>query len=589
VSVKGPIVLGSPAARSAPAHAGVATIFNADVVIISVLALLALASWLPRMQGPIDFRWDGATYYILGTALAEGKGYRLLNEPGEIEAVQYPPLLPAIIALHQLALGTNDPVIVGRYLRLSFFLMYLAFIFYSYVLVRQFLPPLYAFGAALTVLLNVFTNFLSDLCFAEIPFGLTITLFVLVNRKPGRLYAVLAGALAIAAYLLRTIGLAVLAAWTCEPLFFGQYRKAAVRALFSVVPVLAWHGYLYSVESSLSYTHPAYAYQRAEYMFYNVTYSRNVSLRDPFAPELGKLSLEELAGRFIENLAKMPVSLGETVSAKFDYCRIHIRRIIQPIQAFPGVWRLVYAAYPVLFLLGVLIVTGMILLIRDGEVLIPVCALFVLAALCLIPWPVQWQRYWAPVVPLLALALFRAFLAVNHWFRSDSWSVKTLRGSVAALLSLAVLLQVLTLYMAYVEEMGRWEYRDEDGHIVTSRLFYYQKLGYRELDVGLDWLMTQARSGDIVAASMPHYVYVRTGLKSVMPPFERNLNRMQDLLDSVPVTYVVVDASPINFTRDYTLPLLKTFPQQWSLVHTVPGVTEDGQRGMLEIYRRLGR
>ena len=40
-------------------------------------------------------------YYVLGTALAEGKGYRLLNEPGDIEANQYPPLLALVIAFHQ--------------------------------------------------------------------------------------------------------------------------------------------------------------------------------------------------------------------------------------------------------------------------------------------------------------------------------------------------------------------------------------------------------------------------------------------------------------------------------------------------------
>ena len=77
-----------------------------------ILALLALtvATWVPRFRGPIDLRWDGATYYVLGTALAEGKGYRLLNEPGDIEAVQYPPLLPALVAAHQWVLGTSDPI-----------------------------------------------------------------------------------------------------------------------------------------------------------------------------------------------------------------------------------------------------------------------------------------------------------------------------------------------------------------------------------------------------------------------------------------------------------------------------------------------
>ncbi len=53
-------------------------------ILYAILGLLVVALWLPRMQGPIDFRWDGGVYYVLGTSLAEGKGYRLLNEPGEI-------------------------------------------------------------------------------------------------------------------------------------------------------------------------------------------------------------------------------------------------------------------------------------------------------------------------------------------------------------------------------------------------------------------------------------------------------------------------------------------------------------------------
>ena len=78
------------------------------------LAALVVTTWLPRMNGPLDLRWDGGVYYVLGTALAEGRGYRLLNEPGEIEATQYPPLFPVFIAAHQVIAGTADPTQVGR-------------------------------------------------------------------------------------------------------------------------------------------------------------------------------------------------------------------------------------------------------------------------------------------------------------------------------------------------------------------------------------------------------------------------------------------------------------------------------------------
>jgi hypothetical protein len=60
-----------------------------------LLVLLATAAhWLPRLSGPLDLRYDAGVYYILGTSLAHGDGYRLLNEPGEIQGIQYPPLLP---------------------------------------------------------------------------------------------------------------------------------------------------------------------------------------------------------------------------------------------------------------------------------------------------------------------------------------------------------------------------------------------------------------------------------------------------------------------------------------------------------------
>src|SRR5262245_2978574 len=67
---------------------------SGDIVIVSGLAVLVVASWVRRARGPLDLRWDAGVYYVLGTALAEGKGYRLLNEPGEIAAIQYPPFLP---------------------------------------------------------------------------------------------------------------------------------------------------------------------------------------------------------------------------------------------------------------------------------------------------------------------------------------------------------------------------------------------------------------------------------------------------------------------------------------------------------------
>jgi hypothetical protein len=35
----------------------------------AMLGLLVVALWVPRLQGPIDLRWDGGVYYVLGTSI----------------------------------------------------------------------------------------------------------------------------------------------------------------------------------------------------------------------------------------------------------------------------------------------------------------------------------------------------------------------------------------------------------------------------------------------------------------------------------------------------------------------------------------
>src|SRR3954454_10928482 len=95
-----------------------------DFAIGALLCILAAMAWLPRASGPIDLRWDGGAYYLLGTSITHGQGYRLLNEPGSPNTTLHPPLLPMFVAVHQLLLGTTDPLVVGRALRASACLLF---------------------------------------------------------------------------------------------------------------------------------------------------------------------------------------------------------------------------------------------------------------------------------------------------------------------------------------------------------------------------------------------------------------------------------------------------------------------------------
>ena len=150
-----------------------------ELRLAALIVLIAAALWAPRLRGPLDLRYDAGVYYILGRSLAEGHGYRLLNEPGAIEAIQYPPVLPAVAALHQLVLGTSDPVVVGHALRLTMALLFLGYAFASFALARRYLSPGFAFAAALLAILNAQVIFLSNYFSADLPYT-AVSLFFFV-------------------------------------------------------------------------------------------------------------------------------------------------------------------------------------------------------------------------------------------------------------------------------------------------------------------------------------------------------------------------------------------------------------------------
>jgi hypothetical protein len=567
--------------------------FRTDTVLSLVLLVLVMVIWLPRFSGPIDLRWDAGVYYVLGTSLAEGKGYRLLNEPGEIEAVQYPPLLPLIVAAHQRVLGTSDPIIVGHWLKLSFFLVFNAYIFTIYVMLRNYLPWKYAFLATFVSLFNLHTNFMSDLCSPEILYGFATTSFVLLYDRSNsrRLYSILAALSVIISYVLRTLGIALLTACIAESFLKGEFKKAAVRLTLALIPILCWQSYISFVEARKGYNNPIYEYQRADYLFYNVSYAKNMWLKDPFSPELGHASFEDMTYRFLQNLTRIPANLGGTISAPKRFWVAQWVWLKERLALhLPTLW----PAYFAPIFLGCLILGGIGLQLASRQWIIPLYILIYLAGICLTPWPEQFQRYMAPLTPFLALSLFKFLLAV----KDQSYKLLLVRRKVAGLVFLSSIVplmliqQSLALFLLYTKLHQKVVYDDQDGKKVEYRLFFYSG-PYQALDVGLDWLKKQAKPGDVVAATMPQWVYLRTGLKTVMPPFEANPVRAQNLLDSVPVRYVILDELEVegNFTGKYASPLMQNSPEGWKRVYAVSVVTETGGRepeGRLEIYQRVG-
>jgi hypothetical protein len=545
---------------------------------LGVLIALSVALWLPRLRGPLDLRYDAGVYYVLGTSLAQGHGYRLLSEPGAIQAVQYPPLLPALVAVHQRLAGTEDPAIAGHWLRITYAFLFLGYIVAVYLLAGRFLPPGLAFLAALITLLHVHTSWMSDLLFSEIPFALTTVLFLLVSssRKPAR--TGLAGALGTAGYLLRSVGIATLAAWVAESFLRRNPRELITRGALCLIPVLGWQLYIGHVQRSPEYSHPAYTYQRAPYQYYNVSYLENIRYIDPFVPELGTVTAGAMAARLGGALVKMPASLGEAVSSRAEWSESQIERLNAELVSHRiPIW---LVQVP-LVLLGILALIGLVLLAQRGEWLIPLYVLGSLALVGLTPWPGQFERYLAPLTPILALALLVALLTLRHRSSISSvrWAPRLGRVLVVTILAGVLGQESFALYKVYTKQHRIVSYRDAQGRAHEQRLFFYTT-AWRTHDAALDWLRQTARPEDVIATSTPHWAYLKTGSRAILPPFEADVRVARQLLEEVPVRYLVIDSLEfVDVTRRYAAPVARAYPREWQLIYSSADSTS-------RIYRR---
>ena len=151
-------------------------------------------------------------------------------------------------------MGTNDFLVVGQWLRICYFLLTVSFIVAAYHLARLHLSPEYALAATLVCALYFFVYYCADTLYADIPFALTTVLFVLCDRKAGKIVSgIAAGVLAAASYLLRTAGIALLVAWVAESLLRGRYRQTLLRAAIALVPIVLWQAHIVRVLNSQQY------------------------------------------------------------------------------------------------------------------------------------------------------------------------------------------------------------------------------------------------------------------------------------------------------------------------------------------------
>jgi len=203
-----------------------------------------------------------------------------------------------------------------------------------------------------------------------------------------------------------------------------------------------------------------------------------------------------------------------------------------------------------------------------------------LAAMCATPFQKQFVRYLLPLYPLLALALFELLAWATAQARRR-WPVlppalgTAVTWLVIVVIALRVTSEVRGMYAGWHHDVAY----EQHGQAVRYRLFYYGPEG-ADLDAALDWLDRRAAPDDTLAGGDPQWVYLRTGRRCVVPPFVLDGKQGQQLIDSVPVKYLLASVKPGAYER-FTAPLLAANPDSWRRVWR-------GANGTLDVYERVG-
>lgn len=513
----------------------------------------------------IDLRWDGGVYYTLGESLAQGKGYRILYEPGEILAVQYPPGLPVLVAAARLLTGFGSIWATCRLLLAIYFLIYCAYLIVVYFLARTFCRPILAFLTACLCLCHMHTFYLSNLCFTELPFMLLSVSFFLCSRRfPSRKGNVACGAMAAACFFLRSAGVVILGAWVVDAIIRKRWRAALTRSFVGAAVFLSWTLYVAWIESGDEFQSPKYEYQRADYMYYNVPYRRNAALVDPFKPELGTSGATGLPGRIFNNISALTHDVGQSLTTDMN------------LKESPRWWGILWGLgldflvgvnveRPVHIILSVLVAAGLVTMILNKEYVIPFYVLGTFALITLTPWPAQFKRYLTPVTPFCALAVFAM---IGYW-RQGRPPLKRpaptrWRLAVCGLVLLLTLPpDLFSFYKLFTKYSVVTSTAFAGGESHSPSFLYYGE-PWSRFDRAVEWIKNNAAPEDVVATAAPYWVHLRTGRKAVMPPFEDDPGEANRLMADVPVKYLLVDCMEfVDVAKRYGRPAAIRFPDQW--------------------------
>lgn len=184
------------------------------------------------------------------------------------------------------------------------------------------------------------------------------------------------------------------------------------------------------------------------------------------------------------------------------------------------------------------------------------------------PWREQFTRYLVPLGSFLAIATVLALVSIrNYLVRSHRahpvWFL--LNGAPIGLLVIVLVAQGFAVSKMFRERADRTAKMLADPAHATR--WFVHDATWQNLEQAMQWIQDHSDRHAIIATSAPHLLYLLTARLAVIPPLERNVERARHLLETVPVSYVIIDQlQGLDMSRTYARPAVESAPEQWQRV-----------------------
>ncbi|MFD0963100.1 hypothetical protein [Pseudofulvibacter geojedonensis] len=463
---------------------------------------------------------DNLNYYILGSSIANGTGYKNIQHQKSDAHIHYPPGYPAIVA--SIITIFSDNIIVIKAFN-GFLLLSSVLLLFSIIKKITNSEPV-AFISCLVTLFNYFILSYSTIMMSEISYiffsllALWLVLKIDLSKPIFKNYHfILLIIIATCTFYIRSIGLTLVLSTT---LYFILKNKWSYSIAFVIGFITLYSPWLI----------------RNSFLPKN-SYLHQVALKNPYHPELGKVNFNDLFDRFSVNIERY-------ISKEIPSGIVHTKEVLYNTPASFLSW-----------IIGIVVIgvcSFALYKLRHKNIHITLYILF-FSGLLLI-WPHVWYgvRFLVPIIPLVIFLLVFGFIDILKII------YRTFLSSHKKNLSLLTFVLIITCWGI------NYSYHS------VSKLKHQVKIdypnNYKNYFSIAKWVNKNTDSNSVTCVRKKALFFLFSGKHVTNYKNTTNKEEQIEYLKSKNVDYVVVEQLGYSSTSKYLVPVIDRYPEKFKII-----------------------